>query len=133
MVTYKLQFFCNHILYVRFIKYYLKYFFFTAACGGDAGVGFVWASLKHLVLPHNALECLDESLELAPWLQILDLSHNMITNAKEISCLSNLRYVNLGYNKLERVPIFNKAVLYSLQVLVLKNNYIDNLNGWLLS
>ncbi|XP_071565929.1 serine/threonine-protein kinase 11-interacting protein isoform X1 [Temnothorax nylanderi] len=100
-----------------------------AACGGDAGVGFVWASLKHLVLPHNALKCLDKSLELTPWLQILDLSHNMITNAKEISCLSNLRYVNLGYNKLEQVPTFNKAVLHSLQVLVLKNNYIDNLSG----
>ncbi|KAL6262037.1 hypothetical protein P5V15_007129 [Pogonomyrmex californicus] len=100
-----------------------------AACGGDAGAGFVWASLRYLVLPHNGLEYLDESLELAPWLQILDLSHNMITNAKEISCLSNLRYVNLGYNKLEQVPIFNMAVLHSLQVLVLKNNYIDNLNG----
>ncbi|XP_028044894.1 serine/threonine-protein kinase 11-interacting protein isoform X2 [Monomorium pharaonis] len=100
-----------------------------AACGGDAGVGFVWASLRHLVLPHNALKCLDKSLELAPWLQILDLSHNMISDAKEISCLLNLRYVNLGYNKLEQVPIFNKALLHSLQVLVLKNNYIDNLNG----
>ncbi|XP_011346025.1 serine/threonine-protein kinase 11-interacting protein isoform X2 [Ooceraea biroi] len=98
-------------------------------CGGDAGAGFVWASLKHLVLSHNALECLDESLELAPWLQTLDLSHNMIANAKEISRLSNLKYVNLGYNKLEEVPMFNKTALHSLQVLVLKNNYIDNLNG----
>ncbi|XP_077279584.1 serine/threonine-protein kinase 11-interacting protein isoform X2 [Temnothorax americanus] len=104
-------------------------FLYIPACGGDAGVGFVWASLKHLVLPHNALKCLDDALELTPWLQRLDLSHNMITNAKEISCLSNLRYVNLGYNKLEQVPTFNKAVLHSLQVLVLKNNYIDTLNG----
>ncbi|XP_050461637.1 serine/threonine-protein kinase 11-interacting protein isoform X2 [Cataglyphis hispanica] len=100
-----------------------------AACGGDDGIGFVWASLRHLVLSHNALECLDESLELAPLLQILDLNHNMITSAKEISCLSDLKYVNLGYNKLEEVPIFNKAALHSLQILVLKNNYIDNLNG----
>ncbi|XP_018365237.1 PREDICTED: serine/threonine-protein kinase 11-interacting protein isoform X2 [Trachymyrmex cornetzi] len=100
-----------------------------AECGGDAGVGFVWASLRHLVLPHNALKCLDKSLELAPWLQILDLSHNMIIDAKEISYLSNLRYVNLGYNKLEQIPIFNKTVLHSLQVLVLKNNYIENLSG----
>ncbi|XP_072763614.1 serine/threonine-protein kinase 11-interacting protein isoform X2 [Anoplolepis gracilipes] len=100
-----------------------------AACGGDAGIGFVWASLRHLILPHNALKCLDESLELAPWLQILDLNHNIITNAKEISCLSDLKYVNLGYNKLEEVPVFNKAALHSLQILVLKNNYIDNLNG----
>ncbi|KAL6424267.1 hypothetical protein ACFW04_009830 [Cataglyphis niger] len=100
-----------------------------AACGGDDGIGFVWASLRHLVLSHNALECLDESLELAPLLQILDLNHNMITSAKEISCLSDLKYVNLGYNKLEEVPVFNKTALHSLQILVLKNNYIDNLNG----
>lgn len=103
---------------------------FVAECGGDTvGIGFVWASLKHLILPHNALEHLDESLELAPWLQILDLSHNMIASAKEISCFSNLKYVNLGYNKLENVPVFNKTTLHSLQVLVLKNNYIDNLTG----
>ncbi|XP_032680725.1 serine/threonine-protein kinase 11-interacting protein isoform X2 [Odontomachus brunneus] len=100
-----------------------------AVCGADAGVGFVWASLKHLALPHNVLKCLDESLELAPWLQTLDLSHNMITSAEEISCLSNLKYVNLGFNRLESIPLFNKVVLHSLQVLVLKNNYIDNLNG----
>lgn len=103
---------------------------FVAECGGDTvGIGFVWASLKQLILPHNALEHLDESLELAPWLQILDLSHNMITSAKEISCLSNLKYVNLGYNKLEEVPVFNKTALHLLQVLVLKNNYIENLIG----
>lgn len=102
---------------------------FPATCGGDTDVGFVWTSLKHLVLPHNALEHLDESLELAPWLQILDLSHNIITNAKEISCLSNLKHINLGYNKLEQVPIFNKTVSHSLQVLILKNNYLDSLNG----
>lgn len=53
----------------------------------------------------------------------------MITSAKEISCLANLKYVNLGFNRLESIPAFNKAVLHSLQVLVLKNNYIDSLNG----
>ncbi|CAK9800790.1 Serine/threonine-protein kinase 11-interacting protein [Anthophora quadrimaculata] len=97
-------------------------------CGGDASIGFVWASLKYLTLSHNALEKLDTSLELAPWLQIIDLSHNLITSADELSCLPHLQCVNLGYNKLEAIPTFNKAS-YSLQVLVLKNNYIENLNG----
>lgn len=100
-----------------------------AACGGDAGIGFVWGSLKHLALSHNALERLDTSLELAPWLQIIDLSHNFITSAEELSCLPNLKYVNLGYNKLETVPTFSKAASHHLQVLILKNNYIENLNG----
>ncbi|KZC15076.1 Serine/threonine-protein kinase 11-interacting protein, partial [Dufourea novaeangliae] len=99
------------------------------SCGGDAGIGFLWSSLKHLALPHNALERLDASLELAPWLQIIDLSHNLITSADELSCLPNLKYVNLGYNKLDTIPVFNKAASHSLQVLVLKSNYIENLSG----
>ncbi|XP_053986719.1 serine/threonine-protein kinase 11-interacting protein isoform X1 [Hylaeus volcanicus] len=100
-----------------------------ASCGEDASIGFVWDSLKHLALSHNALEKLDKSLELAPWLQLIDLSHNLLTSVDELSCLPNLKYVNLGYNKLEAVPTFNKAASHSLQVLVLKNNYIENLNG----
>ncbi|XP_031832146.1 uncharacterized protein LOC116426790 isoform X2 [Nomia melanderi] len=99
------------------------------SCGGDDGIGFVWSSLKHLALPYNALKQLDTSMELAPWLQIIDLSHNLITSADELSCLPNLKYVNLGYNKLEAIPTFNKAASHSLQVLVLKNNYIEKLNG----
>ncbi|XP_033175784.1 serine/threonine-protein kinase 11-interacting protein isoform X2 [Bombus impatiens] len=98
-------------------------------CGGDTGVGFVWGSLRHLALPHNALEKLDTSLELVPWLQVIDLSHNLITSADELSCLPNLKHVNLGYNKLEAVPTFNEAASRLLQVLVLKNNYIESLNG----
>ncbi|XP_044002674.1 serine/threonine-protein kinase 11-interacting protein isoform X2 [Aphidius gifuensis] len=99
------------------------------ACGGDAGVGFVWASLNRLVLPYNGLGRLDKSLELAPWLQILDLSHNYLTVAGELNCLPSLKFANLGYNKLEVVPVFNKAAYRTLRVLVLKNNFIDNLNG----
>lgn len=105
------------------------FFFFTVTCGGDAGAGFVWGSLRHLSLPHNALEKLDRSFELTPWLQILDLSHNLLTNAVELDCLPNLKYVNLGYNKLEMVPIFNKSATHSLQILVLKNNYIEDISG----
>lgn len=85
--------------------------------------------MKHLALPHNSLEQLDISLELVPWLQIIDLSHNLITSADQLSCLPNLKYVNLGYNKLETVPTFSETASYLLQVLVLKNNYIENLNG----
>lgn len=89
----------------------------------------MWGSLKHLALPHNALEKLDVSLELVPWLQVIDLSYNLITSADELSCLPNLKHINLGYNKLERVPTFNEAASRLLQVLVLKNNYIENLDG----
>ncbi|XP_051160698.1 serine/threonine-protein kinase 11-interacting protein isoform X2 [Leptopilina boulardi] len=100
-----------------------------AACGGDAGVGFVWNSLNRLFLPYNALTGLDKSLELTPWLQMLDLSHNLISKAPEIDCLPSLKYVNLGFNKLETVPPFHKATFHTLQKLILKSNYIDNIKG----
>ncbi|XP_015116002.1 serine/threonine-protein kinase 11-interacting protein isoform X2 [Diachasma alloeum] len=99
------------------------------ACGGDAGVGFVWASLKRLSLPYNGLGRLDKSLELAPWLQTLDLSHNFISTAGEIDCLPSLKHVNFGYNKLENVPRFNRGTYRTLQTLVLKNNYVETLSG----
>ncbi|XP_043479640.1 serine/threonine-protein kinase 11-interacting protein isoform X2 [Leptopilina heterotoma] len=100
-----------------------------AACGGDAGVGFVWNSLNRLSLPYNTLTGLDKSLELTPWLQMLDLSHNLISKASEIDCLPSLKYVNLGFNKLEAVPPFHKATFHTLQKLILKSNYIDNIKG----
>jgi hypothetical protein len=100
-----------------------------ASCGGDAGVGFVWGSLQRLALPYNGLTHLDKSLEFAPWLEIMDLSHNLITIITELEYLPNLRNINLGYNKLEYVPQFNKASYHALQKLILKNNYIDNING----
>ncbi|XP_057325391.1 LOW QUALITY PROTEIN: serine/threonine-protein kinase 11-interacting protein [Microplitis mediator] len=100
-----------------------------SSCGGDACVGFVWASLKRLSLPYNNLGRLDKSLELAPWLSTLDLSHNFISNANELDCLPNLKYINLSYNKLESIPSFNRSSYRTITIVVFKNNYIDDLSG----
>ncbi|XP_058800960.1 serine/threonine-protein kinase 11-interacting protein isoform X2 [Phymastichus coffea] len=100
-----------------------------ASCGADAGTGFVWGSLHRLALPYNALTHLDKSLEFAPWLEMIDLSHNSIIKATELEYLPNLRNAHLGYNSLESVPTFNKATFHTLQKLILKNNYIDNIHG----
>ncbi|XP_074114306.1 serine/threonine-protein kinase 11-interacting protein isoform X2 [Cotesia typhae] len=100
-----------------------------SSCGGDAGVGFVWASLNRLSLPYNNLGRLDKSLELAPWLSTIDLSHNFISAANELDCLPNLKYVNLSYNKLESIPSFNRSSYRTITIIVLKNNYIDDLTG----
>ena len=53
----------------------------------------------------------------------------MIVTSSELKCLPSLKYVNLGYNRLEAAPSFNKAAYQTLRILVLKNNYIENLNG----
>ncbi|XP_014213511.1 serine/threonine-protein kinase 11-interacting protein [Copidosoma floridanum] len=99
------------------------------SCGSDGGVGFVWSSLHRLALPYNALTNLDKSLENVPFLETIDLSHNLITRATNFELIPNLKHVNLGYNYLEHVPLFSKTSIRTLQKLVLKNNYIDNIDG----
>jgi Leucine-rich repeat (LRR) protein len=98
-------------------------------CGADYSSGFVWSDLREAVFSYNGIDLLDRSLEFAPWLQILDLSHNRISQAGAIDCLPNLKYLNMSYNLLETVPSINKDACRKLQVLVIKNNYIEDLSG----
>ncbi|KAJ9593403.1 hypothetical protein L9F63_015029, partial [Diploptera punctata] len=98
-------------------------------CGADHSSGFVWSDLREAVFSYNGIELLSRCLEFTPWLQILDLSHNRITCADQIDCLPNLKYLNLSYNLLETIPAIHKDACRKLQVLVIKNNYIENLSG----
>lgn len=116
-------------------------------CGGDKSAGFLWNDLKEAIFSHNEIYALDNSLEFAPWLHTLDLSHNNIKCATQLNCLSNLKNLNLSYNKLEAVPEFNGqlcsrlqvtflclfsdtvTIINSLQVLVLKSNFIEDLKN----
>ncbi|XP_069674529.1 serine/threonine-protein kinase 11-interacting protein isoform X2 [Periplaneta americana] len=100
-------------------------------CGADHSSGFVWSDLREAVFSYNGIDLLDRSLGFTPWLQILDLSHNRIYNAEAIACLPNLKYLNMSYNLLESVPVVNKDACKKLQVLVMKNNYIEELSGLL--
>lgn len=96
-------------------------------CGGDKVQGFLWNKLKEAVFSHNNLDNLDTSLEFVPQLSSINLSHNHIQNAQCINCLFNLRYLNLGFNQIETIPAFNGQLSISLQVLILRNNYIDDI------
>lgn len=93
-------------------------------CGADRCQGFIWSELKEAVFTHNGLNNLDASLEFTPCLQTLDLSHNRIRNAQALTCLSHLRFLNLSFNQLESIPVFNGN---RLQVLIIRNNYIEDL------
>lgn len=86
-------------------------------CGGDRSSGFLWNELKEAVFSHNGIFALDASLEFAPWLHTLDLSHNNIKCADELNCLGNLKNLNLSYNKLEAVPQFTGQICSRLQVI----------------
>lgn len=96
-------------------------------CGADRCQGFIWSELKEAVFTHNGLNNLDASLEFTPCLQTLDLSHNRIRNAQPLNCLSHLKYLNLSFNQLESIPVFNSSTANRLEVLIVRNNYIENL------
>lgn len=100
-------------------------------CGADNMniPGANWLNLKEANFSHNGLRSIDESIALAPQLRVLDLSHNVIQDAKPLNCLDNLKHLNLGYNKLTAVPSFGGQLCNRLQILILRNNFIEDLNG----
>ncbi|EEZ97501.1 serine/threonine-protein kinase 11-interacting protein [Tribolium castaneum] len=98
-------------------------------CGGDKSRALCWNELKEAACTGNNIVELDLSLECAPWLHTLDLSHNEITNFEALSCLVNLKYLNLSYNRLEGVSVLRGQVCNRLQNLILKNNFIEDIAG----
>uniref|UniRef100_W4VR35 Putative serine/threonine-protein kinase 11-interacting protein n=1 Tax=Corethrella appendiculata TaxID=1370023 RepID=W4VR35_9DIPT len=98
-------------------------------CGGDNSNGFVWNELKFANFSFNNLHHIDDSLEFTPWLEILNLSHNKITSVSAIKWLPNLKVLNLCFNHLKHIPALHTETMKKLQILLLSNNFIEDLNG----
>ncbi|CAL1296876.1 unnamed protein product [Larinioides sclopetarius] len=90
---------------------------------------YTWPELKELNLSCNYLTSLDKSLKNIPNVEILHLSQNHIKDADGIQVLKNLIFVNLNYNELEHIPVFNISSCRSLSKLYLKNNMLEDLEG----
>lgn len=102
-------------------------------CGGDESNGFVWNELKTANFAYNSLEKIDNSLEFAPWLQYLDLSHNKLISLDAIKWLQNLKVLNLSFNHLSHIPLFHRESKRRLKVLTFSNNFIEDISGSFLS
>lgn len=98
-------------------------------CGGDNSQSFYWNELKVANFTHNDISDIDNSFERTLSLHTVDLSHNQLAKIDFVSILPNLKHLNLSYNKLDSVPIFKGQIQNRLQVLVLNNNFIENLQG----
>lgn len=100
-----------------------------AKCGGDLSSSNLWSELKKANFSHNRISDIGNSLELTLWLNRLDLSHNQLKSIEFINSLPNLKYLNISYNKLEKVPRFRGQICKRLQILLLNNNFIEDLSG----
>lgn len=98
-------------------------------CGGDMSQGHLWSELKKANFSHNHITEIDNSLEWTPWLVTLDLSHNQLKSADFVNTLPNLKHLNVSFNKLDKVPKFKGQICKRLQVLILSNNFVEDLTG----
>ncbi|GCB82940.1 hypothetical protein scyTo_0023701, partial [Scyliorhinus torazame] len=59
----------------------------------------------------------------------LSLTPPALSNSPHPQPLSELEYVNLSYNLLEKVPVFSSCSRVQLTTLLLRNNELENING----
>lgn len=88
----------------------------------------VWGELRTAKLCYNDFVFLCPFTN-TPWLQYLDLSYNRIEDKLSLQTLKNLTYLNLSFNFLTSVPMLSEDVFRKLKVLLLNNNYIQELSG----
>lgn len=99
-------------------------------CGGDKATDKKqWSSLRSINFAYNMLDYVDSSLEYASWLEVLNLSHNQLVNVFALRSLPNLRVVNLSYNRLNQIPAFHMDAMRKIKVLLLSNNFLEDLDG----
>lgn len=90
----------------------------------------IWDELRTAKLSYNNLDFISSFVNM-PVLQYLDLSYNKISVGYDLQALTNLKYLNLSFNYLISVPVLSDEVCRKLQVLILSNNYIQDLAGML--
>lgn len=98
-------------------------------CAGDNCSGFIWNSLKRIDFSYNNLERVDSSFEFTPYVQFLNLSHNKIVQIPALVYLPNLKILNLSYNQLTNMPKLNVESYRRLQVLIINDNFIEDISG----
>ncbi|PKA56093.1 Dynein light chain 1, axonemal [Apostasia shenzhenica] len=88
----------------------------------------VWRRLTLVSCAQNKLVVMDESLQLLPIVETLDLSRNQFAKLDNLCKSSKLRHLDLGFNHLRSVASFSE-VSCPVVKLVLRNNALTTLRG----
>ncbi|KAG7942291.1 hypothetical protein I3843_16G095200 [Carya illinoinensis] len=87
-----------------------------------------WNRLSFVSCACNGLVLMDESLQLLPAVETLDLSRNKFAKVDNLRKCPKLKHLDLGFNHLRSIAYFNE-VSCRIGKLVLRNNALATLHG----
>ncbi|KAJ4974913.1 hypothetical protein NE237_008087 [Protea cynaroides] len=88
----------------------------------------VWNRLTFVSCACNDLIFMDESLQLLPVVETLDISRNRCAKVDNMRKCPKLRYLDLGFNQLRSIASFSE-ITCPIVKLVLRNNALTTLRG----
>ncbi|KAK3103398.1 hypothetical protein FSP39_018938 [Pinctada imbricata] len=87
-----------------------------------------WENLVEVDLSHNTIREIDDSVQLMPRVEVLDLSHNLLQSIQHLNWLSQLTHLDLSHNTLSNLDALHTK-LGNLKILNLAGNKLDSLKG----
>lgn len=69
-----------------------------------------WTRLSFVSCACNGLVVMDESLQLLPAVEILDLSRNKFSKVDNLRKCTKLKHLDLGFNHLREVKAFSEVI-----------------------
>lgn len=88
----------------------------------------VWSKLTYVSCACNDLVLMDESLQLLPMVETLDLSRNQFAKLANLRKCTKLQHLDIGFNHLRSISSLNE-VSCPIVKLVLRNNALKTLRG----
>ncbi|KAI4347277.1 hypothetical protein L6164_008100 [Bauhinia variegata] len=87
-----------------------------------------WNRLSFVSCACNGLLLMDESLQLLPAVETLDLSRNKFAKVDNLQKCTRLKHLDLGFNHLRSIAPFSQVSCHIVK-LVLRNNALTTLRG----
>ncbi|MCO5586491.1 hypothetical protein L7F22_040431 [Adiantum nelumboides] len=88
----------------------------------------VWSRLAYVSCTSNGMVLMDDSLQLLPAVQFLDLSRNHFAKVGNLHRCTKLKFLDLGFNQLRNISSL-RQIKSQITKLVLKNNALASVHG----
>ncbi|GLJ13675.1 hypothetical protein SUGI_0217970 [Cryptomeria japonica] len=88
----------------------------------------VWTRLSFVSCAGNTMVLMDESLQLLPVVETLDLSRNRFAKIANLRKCTKLKHLDLGFNHIRTISSLNE-VTFGISKLILRNNALTTLRG----